>query len=147
MLVNGKGEKVVRMCLDDGKMLMVNLKKLTQHGRQVLDTQQSSSVFSSINNAQPTQQEKSGENQLPCFSLEHLQIPKGVPAGVTLFTEQVLGEGSHCKVILADFYNTAIAVKQYQYRDAFALEYNFYQLSRQHPGLLAFFGAFEHNGT
>ena len=31
MLLNKRGEKVVRMCLDDGRTLFVNLKKLTQH--------------------------------------------------------------------------------------------------------------------
>lgn len=31
MLLNKKGEKVVRMCLEDGRTIFVNLKKLTQH--------------------------------------------------------------------------------------------------------------------
>ena len=47
LLLNKRGEKVVKMHLDDGRTLFVNLKKLTQHKAQLVDTQQSSSHTSS----------------------------------------------------------------------------------------------------
>ena len=46
LLLNKRGEKVVKMHLEDGRTLFVNLKKLTQHKAQLVDTQQSSSLNS-----------------------------------------------------------------------------------------------------
>ena len=39
ILLNKRGEKVVRLELDDGRTLFVNLKKLTQHKAKLVDTQ------------------------------------------------------------------------------------------------------------
>ena len=41
MLLNKRGDKVVRMSLEDGRTIFVNLKKLTQHKAQLVDTQSS----------------------------------------------------------------------------------------------------------
>ena len=38
LLLNKRGEKVVKMHMEDGRTLFVNLKKLTQHKAQLIDT-------------------------------------------------------------------------------------------------------------
>ena len=60
LLLNKRGEKVVRMHMEDGRLLFVNLKKLTQHKAQLIDTQQSSSC-NSVDQSQVEKPSKDGE--------------------------------------------------------------------------------------
>ena len=104
VLLNKRGEKVVRLVMEDGKTHFVNLKKLTQHN----DPKKAETGSSSLNSATLSSPKRKGSPK------RHRRISgvDDMPDGLVLEEPaKTVGEGAHSRILEGSYFDTPVAIK------------------------------------